>query len=120
MLCELYEKLTKEMFDSINCDSILDLRDCELFDSKWINLYNYIEQMKLKKEYSETTRYSCEEYRRKVFLQVYDLSHNSDLAAYISDDFGLIFDSLQLGITTPWLDKLIQLYLISKIPCGSL
>ncbi|WP_291559560.1 hypothetical protein [Clostridium sp. UBA2485] len=120
MLNELLEKINQEMFDQIDFDSILDLRDCEWFESNWINLHNQIEQLKLKKEYSEESKRFSDEYRKKAFLQVYNLSQNSDLAACISDDFGLIFDSMQLGVTTSWLDKLIQSYQSSKIPCGNL
>lgn len=52
-LNELLEKINQEMLDEIDYDSILDLRDCEVFDSNWINLYSQIEQLKLTKEYSE-------------------------------------------------------------------
>lgn len=120
ILDELLELINQVIFDEIDCDAILDLRDSETFDSNWINLYNQMEQVKLKKGFSEESKRFSDEYRKNAFLQVYNLSQNSDLAACISDDFGLIFDSIQLGVTTPWLDKLIQSYRSSKIPCGNL
>ena len=52
-LNELLEKINQEMLDEIDYDSILDLPDCEVFDSNWTNLYSQIEQLKLTKEYSE-------------------------------------------------------------------
>ena len=81
MLNELLEKINQEMFDKIDCDSILDLRDCEWFESNWINLHNQIEQLKLKKEYSEESKRFSDEYKKKAFLQVYNLSQKSDVAA---------------------------------------
>ncbi|WP_205456217.1 hypothetical protein [Clostridium botulinum] len=38
-----------------------------------------------------------DEYGKKAYLKVYDLCKNDSLAAYISDDFGVIRDSELIG-----------------------
>ena len=44
----------------------------------------------------------------------------NELAAYVSDDFGLIYDSLILNYKDEWLDKVIAVYKNKKIPSGEL
>lgn len=43
----------------------------------------------------------------------------SELSDYVSDDFGLIYDSLILNYKDEWLDKLITVYKNKKIPFGA-
>ena len=45
---------------------------------------------------------------------------DSELSEYVSDDFGLIYDSLVLNYKDEWLNKLITAYKNKKIPAGEL
>lgn len=49
-----------------------------------------------------------------------EFTGDSDLAGYVSDDFGLIADARVLGYQDLWLDKLVACYEKGMIPCGSL
>ena len=51
---------------------------------------------------------------------MYENSNSDDLAAYVSDDFGLIFDSIILNYRDEWFDKLIRCYEELNIPNGIL
>ena len=64
--------------------------------------------MKKEKVYSDADR---EEF-------VYDQTEDDDLAGYISDDFGLIYDSLKLDYQSEWMDKFLHQYLNGQVPTG--
>jgi hypothetical protein len=115
---DLLEKLNGSMFNNIDSDEILDLRDSELFDSEWNRVYKAVEEQKKIKGYSDENRKLSNEYRKNTYLRVYDLCDSDSLAAYISDDFGLVCDSELVGYTDSWLQVLIKTYATSKIPCG--
>ncbi|NFH70898.1 hypothetical protein FDC35_11205 [Clostridium botulinum] len=115
---ELLEKLNESMFKNRDFDEILDLRDSDLFDKEWIRIYTAIEEKKKTKGYSKEDKQLSDEYRKKAYLKVYDLCKNDSLAAYISDDFGVICDSELVGYVDNWLKSLIETYTYSKIPCG--
>ncbi len=105
------------MFNNIDFDEVLDSRDREEFDREWNRVYNDIELLKKANAYSDDDHNICKKYRESAFMRVYEISEDSDLAAYISDDFGLIFDSELLQYTDEWLIWLIQKYEASEIPC---
>lgn len=51
---------------------------------------------------------------------IYEFTNDSDLAGYVSDDFGLISDARLLEYSDFWLDKMVAYYEKGSIPCGSL
>lgn len=116
----LLEKLNGSMFGNIDFDEILDLRDIDLFDREWNRVYKVVEEEKKIKGYSEENKQLSDEYRKNTYLRVYDLCENDSLAAYISDDFGVICDSELVGYTDSWLEALIKTYATSNIPCGDI
>lgn len=100
--------------EGIDIDNALDLRDSKEFDSEWIRVYNLVKEQK-----SEENP-KCGKIREEAYKKVYDTLEDDEIAAYISDDFGLMFDADSLGISDPWLDKLIDSYQRSVFPCGKL
>lgn len=116
----LFQKINQSMFENIDFDEVLDMRDEKSFDSEWIRVYNKIEELKAQKSYSERDKNYSDSIRRQIYMKVYDLCGNSDLASCISDDFGLICDSKILEYSDEWLDKLIKKYEHREIPYGDL
>lgn len=57
--------------------------------------------------------------REKVFI-IIKKNTFSELSDYVSDDFGLIYDSLIVNYKDEWLDKLIEEYKNKRIPVGEL
>jgi len=117
---ELLLKINKEMFENINYDEILDLRDENPFDAEWVRVDNAIEEKKNYQGYSDKEKQKADQYREAAFKKVYEFSENGELASYISDDFGFIFDSELTGYSDKWLEEMINSYRSLKIPCGIL
>lgn len=58
--------------------------------------------------------------RELSYLQTFDRWHAPDLAAYVSDDFGLIGDALATGVSHPWLNALLHKYWTGEFPHGAI
>ena len=120
MTHELIEKICKKMFENLDFDAFLDSRDSSIFDDEWCRVYSEVEEQKEEKGYSETQQQETDNVREEAYRKVYDLCEDSELASYISDDFGLISDSVCVGYQDAWLDKMISCYQNAKLPCGKL
>ena len=112
---QLLNNLKMINYENINLDELLVGREDMLFDSEWIRVYDEIKELK-----NRTTITDNMKIREKVFLIVYEKLLSDDLAAYVSDDFGLIFDSIILNYKDEWLDKFIKCYEQLHIPSGIL
>ena len=117
---ELLSKINRDMFANINVNEILELRDDTMFDSEWIRVYKLIEEQKQSLGYSDEDKKSSDEYRKMVYKKIYEYSDDSEIAAYISDDFGLIYDCEVLGYSDSWIEALENYYAMCQIPCGRL
>ena len=121
MLMEkLLESITSEMFLNLDIDKTLKDRDCDPFDSNWTKTQKDIERLKIEKGFTDIQLEENDTYRKKTFFKACDVHPYNELMGYISDDFGLIYDSIQLDYKSPWLDKLIASYLESHVPAGDL
>ncbi len=95
-------------------EDILDARDSEDFASQWMRVYASIDSQKrmisqIQSEYSTKIR-------ELAYLRAYARWKSPDLAAYISDDFGLIADTAALGVYEPWVEAMLEKYKEGKIP----
>lgn len=114
------EKLEQIDFSTLDIDEILDNRDAKVFDAEWIRVYKVVEALKNEENYSEVEKQNNKKIRERVFLMIYEYTKDTDLASYVSDDFGLIADAKLLGYQDFWLDKMIICYEKGIIPCGNL
>ena len=114
---ELLSKINRDMFANINVNEILELRDDTMFDSEWIRVYKLIEEQKQSLGYSDDR---INKQIKMVYKKIYEYSDDSELAAYISDDFGLIYDCEVLGYSDSWIEALESYYAMCQIPCGRL
>jgi len=94
-------------------NNILDERDDNFFSEQWMQAYNEVE--KQKKQQGVPATYS-EDIRKKAFNIVLQITDNDDLAAYISDDLGLIWDAEKVNVNNSWINALWQSYKNGKIP----
>ena len=117
---DLIEILSSIKYDALNIDELLDCRDSKVFDLEWTRIYKAIEALKNEENYSELEKIENSNIRETVFKKIYALTNDGDLAGYISDDFGLIFDAQLLEYEDAWLNKLISCYNNKSIPCGIL
>lgn len=104
-------------------DEYLDQRDEANFDAKWVNAYNSIEQEKKKFSSGERKKVDelSERIREIVFKNVMKKFANSDLAGYISDDAGMIFEANFCKNTEVknYAIKLYEFYKNGKFPAGN-
>lgn len=103
--------------ENLDIDEALDLRDSEEFDSEWVRVDDLVEHGKKEGSWDKE---KSDKIRERAYLNAFDTCEDDELAAYVSDDFGLMYDAETLGIRDPWLDKLIDSYRRSVFPCGRL
>lgn len=105
--------LKKEMFKDNDLDRILDLRDEKTFDEKWMEIYNYLKQFRIEFDDELITKI-----RKEAFLNTIRMSGASELAGYVSDDFELFCNAIELGYDNKWLNGMFHCYLTLQFPCG--
>lgn len=96
-----------------NIDNILNERDNNFFSEQWMQAYHEVE--KQKKQQGAPAN-SGEEIRKNAFNIVLKITDNDDLAAYISDDLGLILDAEKVNVNNSWINALWQAYKNGEIP----
>lgn len=117
VLLDCLRNIDYSQFGDDRIDTLLDCRDCEPFDSELCRVDSEIARMK--NQYNYTFQSQQDQIRKEAFFIV-ESNIGSELADYISDDFGLIFDSIVIGYKDEWLSKLIDTYRNGKIPFGNL
>lgn len=108
-----------DRFDIDYLNELLDSRDSASFDTEWCRVDREIEVLKNSQSYTGEDEEAQGKIREKAFM-IIEQNTESELAAYVSDDFGLIYDSLILNYKDEWLDKVIAAYKNKKIPSGEL
>lgn len=103
-------------FTNLNINYVLDMRDDEVFDNKWIQNYELVNNYKI----DDDTCQLIDMIREIVFRKIYDITKNSDLAACVSDDFDLMCKAYVLNINNDWLANLANTYVQKKMPFGNL
>jgi hypothetical protein len=98
-------------------DTILDERDEDYFSEKWMEIFNTIQE---KINESKTDNAISDSLREKVFKLVYAITNHPDLSSYVSDDFGLIIQSLEINYNDYWLNSLWLEYKKGNLPHGQL
>jgi hypothetical protein len=98
-------------------DRILDQRDEVAFSERWMETFDTIEE---EFKESKTDKIISDHIREKVFKLVYSITNHSDLASYISDDYGLIIQSIEIKHNDRWLNALWLEYKNGNLPHGTL
>lgn len=96
-----------------NIDNILNERDNNFLSEQWMQAYHEVENSK--KQQGVPANYG-EEIRKNAFNIVLKITDNDDLAAYISDDLGLILDAEKVNVNNSWINALWQAYKNGEIP----
>ncbi|UIO42521.1 hypothetical protein LOY85_27660 [Brevibacillus brevis] len=94
----------------VDWDAKLDARDAVEFDVAWISSYKKVDQVAP----SENT--VIREIREFVFKQTFQITQNSEVAGYASDDFGLISKAFENKINIEFIHKLWDSYLQGQFP----
>lgn len=98
-------------------EAALDERDAPTFSDSWMSAFRQVGAIKGCTQDAEPR---ITQLREMAYLQAYERWQSPDLAAYISDDFGLIADSLALNYDNAWLNGLLHAYLTLRFPHGNI
>lgn len=112
--------LSEHVFSNIEVDDLLEHRDEAQFSDEWMKIYDDISNKKLTSFIDEITNQQIDLLRERVYKKVYRYTSSSDLAGFISDDFGLIGDALHVSYNNDWLSALLKCYIEDTIPFGTL
>jgi hypothetical protein len=94
----------------------LDQRDEVLFSDQWMDVHGRLEARKQVTELAEPVEARVTRLRELAYLQAYHRWKSADLAAQVSDDFGLIGEALATGYSHPWLNALFFEYWMGRFP----
>lgn len=111
--------LSTKIFSAIDIDDALDRRDSEPFDSHWISAFNETESIYKKMALNEQVIASINKIRELAFKAVNEAA-DSEIAAYVSDDFELIAKSVVINSTNLWVSALFSTYISGNFPYGDL
>lgn len=95
---------------------VLGLRDKDEFSRKWMEVFEMVEAHKKRQALEPSAVDLVTKLREEAFIQTFERWHSSDLAAYVSDDFGLIGDTLLHEIDHPLVNGLLESYIHGNIP----
>ena len=95
-------------------DALLGERDEKEFDHEWTQA-----NARMKNGVSNESD-DIKELRRLSYEAVYGQTGHSDLAAYVSDDFGLIGEAVAADVGDEWINALWMSYKRGEIPRGAL
>lgn len=98
----------------------LTLRDDPSFASSWMSSFDKVEAVKADNGILKDADHRVTKLREAAYLQAFDRWKSPDLAAYISDDFGLVGDAIVMAYSDPWLNALFHAYLVGEFPHGTL
>lgn len=118
-LLDCLRALDLSSFTEDDINDILDGRDDDDFDREWCRADSEIESLKNEDNYTDIQEAEHDEICRQAFFIIED-KISSELSDYISDDFGLIYDSIATGYQDPWLSRLIDAYQNGSIPHGEI
>ncbi|QIW15402.1 hypothetical protein A4G20_03170 [Pasteurellaceae bacterium RH1A] len=95
-------------------DTYLERREQADFDKSWASADKSLEAMKT--QGIDDFNQSEQKLREQVFKRVAVLTKNYDLAAYLSDDAGLIYTNLVFEGNNPFVNQLYGAYKLVQLP----
>ncbi len=98
--------------------SDLDSRDEPEFDGAWVRADEVVEKAKKSFAGAEALEAAATKLRQAVFMRCIRKLGSSDLAAYVSDDAGLLFDAMAMELSNKWIAGLLAAYREGKLPAG--
>jgi hypothetical protein len=120
-LTSLVERFKFEELTNETIDAYLDLRDQQPFDSDWSAMEDNLEKLKDQQNDKLLDKLESlnEKIREKIFMKIIKSSGSSELAAYLSDDIGMILDALILiDSGDSWAFGLLDSYMKQELPKG--
>lgn len=92
----------------------LEKRDQPPFDKCWIDAFNAVQRFSYQSPNDEAAISVLREF---AFKETFRVTEDPEIAAYVSDDIGLIAEALAKSHVTPWCEKMLASYHAGHIPC---
>jgi hypothetical protein len=102
--------ITPGLFKTLSTE-LLDERDKPEFEREWLRVHDELNRLTCGTEPPDVTAI-----RQTVYLDVFNLVAEPELAACVSDDFGLIASALAMQYSDPWLNGLWLSYKCGVFP----
>lgn len=109
----------KGFFEALAADvegweALLDKREQPAFDNAWGNAFEALREMSYQNPVAEADVTSLRELAFKAMFRLID---DAEIAAYVSNDIGLIADALAKGLVSTFCDQLLASYKVGLFPC---
>jgi hypothetical protein len=104
------------MFFELDAEEALAEREADPFDSKWVHTNTGVESSEL----DASDKEAVDQIREAAYKATYRATGDSDLSAFVSDDFGLIAVAVAVGHSSAWLNALVNEYSQGRFPRGTL
>jgi hypothetical protein len=97
--------------DPLGPATLLDKRDTPEFEQEWLRVRNALTKLTDNVEPQEVAAI-----RKAAYLKTFEITREPELAACVSDDFGLIAAALAIDYSDPWLTGLWMSYKAGVFP----
>lgn len=94
-------------------EQALDQRDNDEFSGAWNDAFQRVQTLAYT---SASDGDAVTELRERVFKRVYGLTQSPEVAGYVSDDIGLVADSIAKSCHIEWVSQLFQRYRDGQFP----
>ena len=109
--------LSEPLLSAYDWNDVLDTRDSdEVFEAKWMRINSEVNQLLRVEKVESELQQLAEDIRRESFLAASKATNQHEIAAYISDDFGLIAGAVMTNYDDPWLNGLWMAYKGQGLP----
>lgn len=95
-------------------EALFDRREQPAFDNDWGRVFQTLHKMSYQNPVDEAEITSL---RELAFKAMFQLTKNAEVAAYVSDDIGLIADALAKAMISTYCDQLLASYKAGRFPC---
>lgn len=114
-LIEIIKKLSQEDYDNI-----LENRDSDEFSKKWMEVYDQVSMIFKNNSIDPGYAQIIKRLRERTFKAIFEHTQSSDMAAYLSDDIGLLLEAIVCNYNNSWLNGLWKKYSEGEIPQGKI
>lgn len=114
-LIEIIKKLSQEDYDDI-----LENRDSDDFSKKWMEVYDQASMIFKNNSIDPGYAQIIKRLRERTFKAIFEHTQSSDMAAYLSDDIGLLLEAIVCNYNNSWLNGLWKKYSEGEIPQGKI
>lgn len=109
-----------EYYAHLDEATVLNQRDAAPFDTHWVAAFNEIESAWQAFKADQSTKNLVQNLRKHSFMAVSRATQQSEIAGYVADDMELIAKAQLLGMQSPFVACLWQVYLAGQFPCAPL